>query len=75
MTKHRTRLERAEQRAVELSRRATTTNRAALMDGIIAKAERALRGEVLEPADWTNAPAAVREHRERLLECLRTRRD
>ena len=74
MVKHSARLARAEQRVVELSRRATRTSRPALLESVLAKADCALAGDVLEPADWTNAPAPVVAHRERLLEWLRTRR-
>ena len=62
-----------ERRAAKLSRRVVWTPSAALVEGILAKAERALRGDVLEPADWTNARPDVVAHRERLLEWVRTK--
>ena len=62
------RVARLERLALKKSQ--ATTPDAALMDGILAKAD----GEALEPADWTNAPAQVVAHKERLLEWLRTRR-
>lgn len=78
MGKHSARLARAEQdahrREVELARRATSASRPALLDSVLAKADCALAGDVLPPADWTNAPGQVVAHRERLLEWLRTRR-
>ena len=74
--RHSSRLERIARVA---ARRAgglpTTTERAALLACVLAKAERALAGECLQPADWTNAPQAVAAHRERLLEWVRTKRD
>ena len=70
---NRTKLERIEQRVVGLSRRAVDTTRPALLESVLAKAERALRGEALEPADWTNARPDVVAHRERLLEWARTK--
>jgi len=56
------------------SARATDTARPVLLAGVMAKAEQVLRGDVLEPADWTNAPAALREHRKRLLAWVETGR-
>lgn len=73
MTKNRTKLERMEQRVVELSQRATDISRPARLESVLAKAEQVLRGEVLEPADWTNARPDVAAHREKLLEWLRTK--
>ncbi len=73
MTTNRTKLERMERRAAR-SARTTDTARPALLAGVMAKAEQVLRGDVLELASWTNAPAAPREHRDGLLAWVETRR-
>ena len=70
MTKTRTRLERLERAA---PRQVATLDRLTLLDAIVAKSERVLAGDAAEPADWTNAPAALVAHRERLLEWVRTK--
>lgn len=61
------RVRRLEALALKRPRRSFAPD-AALLDSIIAKAERALAGDIGAPADWTNAPAALVAHRERLLE-------
>ena len=68
------RLERLEQLAVERPRVVWTPS-AALLASVMAKAERALRGDAAEPADWTNARPDVVAHRERLLEWLERQQD
>ena len=55
--------------------RVAWTPSAALLASVIAKAERALRGDAAEPADWTNARADVVAHREGLLEWLERQQD
>ena len=68
------RLERLEQLAVERPRVVWTPS-AALLASVMAKAERALRGDAAEPADWTNARPDVVAHREGLLEWLERQQD
>ena len=57
------------------TRPAGVVDGAALMAGIIAKAEQALAGNIGPPADWSHASPAVTAHRERLLEWLQTKAD
>ena len=73
MTTNRTRLGRLEQRAARLSRPAAWRSSPAALDGVLAKTESVLRGEVLEPARWTNADAATVAHRKGLLEWVSRR--
>ena len=68
------RLRRLEQLAVERPRVVWTPS-AALLASVMAKAERALRGDAAEPADWTNARPDVVAHRERLLEWVERQQD
>ena len=68
------RLERLERLAVERPLGVWTPS-ATLLASVIAKAERALRGDAAEPADWTNARPDVVAHRERLLEWLERQQD
>ena len=51
------------------------TPSAALLASVMAKAERALRGDAAEPADWTNARPDVVAHREGLLKWLERQQD
>ena len=60
-------------RLERLAPRFVWTPSAALLASVMAKAERALRGDAAEPADWTNARPDVVAHRERLLEWVRTK--
>ena len=55
--------------------RVVWTPSAALLASVMAKAERALRGDAAEPADWTNARPDVVAHREGLLEWLERQQD
>ena len=68
------RLERLERLAVERPLRVWTPS-AALLASVIAKAERALRGDAAEPVDWTNARPDVVAHREGLLKWLERQQD
>ena len=69
------RLRRLERLAVELPLRVWTTPSAALLASVMAKAERALRCDAAEPADWTNARPDVVAHREGLLEWVERQQD
>lgn len=62
-------------RLERLAPRFVWTPSAALLEGVMAKAERALRGDAAEPADWTNARPDVVAHRERLLEWVERQQD
>ena len=62
-------------RLERLAPRVVWTPSAALLASVIAKAERALRGDAAEPADWTNARPDVVAHREGLLEWLERQQD
>ena len=60
-------------RLERLAPRVVWTPGAALLEGVMAKAEHVLAGGAAEPADWTNARPDVVAHRERLLEWVRTK--
>ena len=62
-------------RLERLAPRVVWTPSAALLASVMAKAERALRGDAAEPADWTNARPDVVAHRERLLEWVERQQD
>jgi hypothetical protein len=62
-------------RLERLAPRFVWTPSAALLASVMAKAERALRGDAAEPADWTNARPDVVAHRERLLEWVERQQD
>ena len=62
-------------RLERLAPRFVWTPSAALLASVMAKAERALRGDAAEPADWTNARPDVVAHREGLLEWLERQQD
>jgi hypothetical protein len=62
-------------RLEQLVPRVVWTPSAALLASVMAKAERALRGDAAEPVDWTNARPDVVAHREGLLEWLERQQD
>ena len=62
-------------RLEQVAPRVVWTPSAALLASVMAKAERALRGDAAEPADWTNARPDVVAHREGLLEWLERQQD
>ncbi len=74
MRVNRTKLRRLEALALNQARR-TFAPAGELVDEVLATAEWLLAGDIGAPANWTNAPAALVAHREKLLEWVRTKVD
>ena len=69
MSRAAARVARAEQLIAQRTARTPGADElAALLDGVLAKAERALAGDIGAPADWTNVRAEIVAHRWRLLQ-------